>query len=53
MITEIDGQKITAAEELQNIVQKSQIGKPLKITVKRGKDTQIFSVSPQEPQDAS
>ena len=53
VITEIDGQKITAAEELQNIVQKSQIGKPLKITVKRGKDTQIFSVSPQEPQDAS
>ena len=53
VITEIDGQKITAAEELQNIVQKSQIGKPLKITVKRGKDTQTFSVSPQELQDAS
>lgn len=53
VITEIDAQKITAAEELQNIVQKSQIGKPLKITVKRGKDTQTFSVSPQELQDAS
>ena len=53
VITEIDGQKITAAEELQNIVQKSQIGKPLKIMVKRGKDTQTFSVSPQELQDAS
>ncbi|MGD1700998.1 HhoA/HhoB/HtrA family serine endopeptidase [Dapis sp. BLCC M229] len=53
VITEIDGQKITTAEELQNIVQESQIGKPLKITVKRSSETQTFSVSPGELQDAS
>ena len=53
VITEIDGQKITSAQELQNIVQESQIGKPLKITVKRGSETQTFSVSPGELQDAS
>ncbi len=53
VITEIDGQKITTAEELQNIVQESQIGKALKITVKRGSETQTFSVSPGELQDAS
>ncbi|MEM1168512.1 MAG: HhoA/HhoB/HtrA family serine endopeptidase [Cyanobacteria bacterium P01_H01_bin.35] len=53
VITEIDGQKISTAEELQNIVQKSQIGKALKITVKRGSGTQTFSVSPEELQDAS
>ncbi|MGD1807271.1 HhoA/HhoB/HtrA family serine endopeptidase [Dapis sp. BLCC M126] len=53
VITEIDGQKITTAEELQNIVQDSEIGKPLKITVKRGSGTQTFSVSPEELQDAS
>ncbi len=53
VITEIDGQKITTAEELQNIVQDSEIGKPLKITVKRGSETQTFSVSPGELQDAS
>ncbi len=53
VITEIDGKKITTAEELQNIVQESEIGKPLKITVKRGSETQTFSVSPGELQDAS
>ncbi|MDJ0515632.1 MAG: HhoA/HhoB/HtrA family serine endopeptidase [Trichodesmium sp. MO_231.B1] len=53
VITEIDGQKITTAEELQNIVQESQIGKPLQITVRRGSETQTFSVSPGELQDAS
>lgn len=52
VITEID-QKITTAEELQNIVQESEIGKPLKITVKRASETQTFSVSPGELQDAS
>ena len=53
VVTEIDGQKIATAEELQSIVQKGQIGKPLNITVKRGKETQTFSVSPQELQDAN
>ncbi|WP_293137304.1 HhoA/HhoB/HtrA family serine endopeptidase [Okeania sp. SIO3I5] len=53
VITEIDGKKITSAEELQNIVQESQIGKPLKISVKRGLETKILSVSPGELQDAS
>ncbi len=53
VITEVDGQKITMAEELQNLVQESKIGKPLKIRVKRGSETQTFFVSPGELQDAS
>jgi S1-C subfamily serine protease len=53
VITEVDGQKMTTAEELQNLVEQSQIGKPLKITVKRGSEIQTFSVSPGELEDAS
>ncbi|MEB3343699.1 HhoA/HhoB/HtrA family serine endopeptidase [Okeania sp.] len=53
VITEIDGKKITTAEELQDIVQKSQIGKPLQFKVKRGTETQTLSISPGELKDAS
>ncbi len=53
VITEVDGNKISTAEQLQNIVEKSQIGQPLQITVKRGSETETLSVRPQELQNAS
>ncbi|MFM6190884.1 HhoA/HhoB/HtrA family serine endopeptidase [Planktothrix sp.] len=46
VITEIDGQAITTAEQLQRLVEKSQIGQPLKITVRRGQKTEQLSVRP-------
>ncbi len=46
VITEIEGKAITTADQLQRIVEKSQIGKPLKITLKRGQKTETISVSP-------
>lgn len=46
VITEIDGQVITSAEQLQRLVEKSQIGQPLKITLRRGQKTEQLSVRP-------
>lgn len=46
VITEIEGKAITTADQLQRIVEQSQIGKPLKITLKRGQKTETISVSP-------
>lgn len=46
VITEIDGQVITTAEQLQRLVEKSQIGQPLKITLRRGQKTEQISVRP-------
>lgn len=53
VITEIDGLKITSAEQLQKVVEKSQIGQPLKFKVQRGKQSQQISVRPGELQDAA
>jgi S1-C subfamily serine protease len=46
VITEIDGQAITSAEQLQRLVEKSKIGQPLKITLYRGQKTEQISVRP-------
>lgn len=48
VITEIDGKVITSAEQLQRLVEKSQIGQPLKITVRRGQKTELISVRPSQ-----
>jgi len=36
VIVEIDGEAITAAEKLQNLVENSQIGQSLKLKLRRG-----------------
>ncbi|CAD5930477.1 Putative serine protease HhoA [Planktothrix tepida] len=46
VITEIDGQAITSADQLQRLVEKSKIGQPLKITLHRGQKTEQISVRP-------
>ena len=45
--------EIKTAEELQNAVEQSQIGKPLSITVRRGEETKQLAVRPQELQKAA
>jgi S1-C subfamily serine protease len=39
---------ITSAEQLQRLIEKSQIGQPLKITVHRGQKTEQISVRPSQ-----
>ncbi|NJK39213.1 MAG: trypsin-like serine protease [Oscillatoriales cyanobacterium RM2_1_1] len=53
VITQINGETLKSAEQLQNLVERSRIGQPLKITVRRGSETQQFSVRPGELQDAA
>lgn len=53
VITQIDGAGVKTAEELQTLVEKSRIGQPLKVTVRRGTETQQLSVRPGELQDAA
>ncbi|MDJ0555376.1 MAG: HhoA/HhoB/HtrA family serine endopeptidase [Microcoleaceae cyanobacterium MO_207.B10] len=53
VITKVDGNNITSAEQLQQLVEKSEIGQSLKITIQRGSETQTLSVRPGELQDAS
>ncbi|MDJ0900637.1 MAG: HhoA/HhoB/HtrA family serine endopeptidase [Xenococcus sp. MO_188.B8] len=52
VITNIAGTDIETAEQLQEAVEQSQIGKPLSITVKRGDQTQQVTLKPQELQKA-
>lgn len=44
VITEIDGQSVSTAEQLQNIVENSQVGQTLKMQVQRGDQTRQLSV---------
>ena len=50
VVTQIDGQAITDAEALQTLVDRSGIGKNLRLTVKRGNNTQQLSVRTAELQ---
>ncbi|XPM59865.1 MAG: hypothetical protein EDM05_021855 [Leptolyngbya sp. IPPAS B-1204] len=50
MITQIDGQTITDAEQLQNLVDRSGVGKSLRVTIRRGNGTQQISVRTAELQ---
>ncbi len=51
VITQVNGQKITNAEQLQSLVAKTQVGKPLKLTLQRQGKTQTISVIPRELSD--
>ncbi|MEH2289529.1 HhoA/HhoB/HtrA family serine endopeptidase [Nostoc sp.] len=53
VILQIDGKAITSAEQLQNIVEDSQLGQVLKVKVQRGNQTQQLSVRTAELQNAS
>jgi S1-C subfamily serine protease len=51
-IVEINGQPVTTAEQLQKVVESSQIGQTLRFKVQRGGQTQQLSVRPGELRDA-
>ncbi|WOB43346.1 trypsin-like serine protease [Thermoleptolyngbya oregonensis NK1-22] len=52
VITQVNGQAITRADQLQTLVENSELGKPLQITVKRGDLTRTLSVRTAELQPA-
>jgi S1-C subfamily serine protease len=51
VVTEINGQAIAKAEELQQLVENTKPGQTLKIQVQRGKQMQQLIVKPSELQD--
>lgn len=53
VVTKIDGKSITEADQLQKVVEKSQIGKPLKLEVQRGNNTEQIAIRPGELEDAN
>lgn len=53
VITQIDGQAVTNAEQLQNLVDRSGIGKSLRVTLRRGNATQQVGVRTAELQAPS
>ncbi|MCU0525392.1 MAG: trypsin-like peptidase domain-containing protein [Elainella sp. Prado103] len=53
VITQIDGQSLTDAEALQNLVDRSGIGKTLRVTIRRGNATQQLSVRTAELENRS
>jgi Do/DeqQ family serine protease len=48
VITAIDGKSINTAESLQSAVENTEIGKPIKIQIQRGGQTQELSIAPGE-----
>ena len=53
VILTVDGQSVTDASELQTIVENSQVGQQLQLTVKRGERTQRIAVRTAELQNAA
>ncbi|MCP6762496.1 MAG: trypsin-like peptidase domain-containing protein [Fischerella sp. CENA71] len=53
VITQINGQAITSAEQLQNLVEDTRIGQVLQVKVQRGNQTQQLSVRTAELKGAS
>lgn len=53
VIVEVDGQAITKAEQLQNVVENSRLGQVLQVRVQRGNRTQQLSIRTAELQNAS
>ncbi|RAM48371.1 MAG: serine protease [Hapalosiphonaceae cyanobacterium JJU2] len=53
VITQIDGQAITSAEQLQNLVEDTRIGQVLQVKVQRGNQTQQLSLRTAELKGAS
>jgi S1-C subfamily serine protease len=50
VITQINGQDITTADRLQNLVDRTQVGQPLRVSVRRGNGTQQLSIRTAELQ---
>jgi S1-C subfamily serine protease len=50
VVTQIEGQPVTTSEQLQSRVDRSQVGQPLRLTIKRGNQTQQLSVRTAELQ---
>ncbi|HEY9801665.1 MAG TPA: HhoA/HhoB/HtrA family serine endopeptidase [Leptolyngbyaceae cyanobacterium] len=53
VILQVDGQAITTAEQLQNVVENSRLGQALQVKVQRGNQTQQLSVRTAELQNAA
>lgn len=53
VITEINGLRITSAEELQRVVEQSNVGEKLAFRVRRGDQVQTVSIYPAELDDFS
>jgi Do/DeqQ family serine protease len=53
VIVQIDGQAITNAEQLQNLVENTNLGQALQVKVQRGNQTQQLSVRTAELQNAA
>ncbi|MGG6294266.1 HhoA/HhoB/HtrA family serine endopeptidase [Leptolyngbya sp. AN02str] len=51
VVTQIDGQAVTTADQLQRLVENSGLGKALRVTVRRGDRSQQFSVRTAELQE--
>jgi S1-C subfamily serine protease len=52
VVTEIDGQAVTTADQLQSLIDKSKLGQAVRVTVRRGGNTQQLSVRTSELQQA-
>jgi S1-C subfamily serine protease len=50
VITQINGQDITTADRLQNLVDRTQVGQPLRVSVRRGNGSQQLSIRTAELQ---
>ncbi|WP_427160852.1 HhoA/HhoB/HtrA family serine endopeptidase [Aliinostoc sp. HNIBRCY26] len=53
VIVQIDGQAISTAEQLQNVVENSRLGQVLQVKVQRGNQVQQLSIRTAELQNAS
>ncbi|AFY31447.1 HhoA/HhoB/HtrA family serine endopeptidase [Calothrix sp. PCC 7507] len=53
VIVQIDGEGVTTAEQLQNLVESSRLGQVLQVKVQRGNNTQQLSVRTAELQNAA
>lgn len=51
VIVQVDGQIVTAGEQLQNLVENSSIGQSLKLKVRRGSQTQYLAVQTAQLRD--
>ena len=50
VITQINGQDIPTADRLQNLVDRTQVGQPLRVSIRRGNGTQQLSIRTAELQ---
>ncbi|MBD1912793.1 trypsin-like peptidase domain-containing protein [Leptolyngbya sp. PL-A3] len=53
VITELEGQAATSADQVQRTVENSRVGEPLRLTIRRGDNTQQLSVRTAELQGQS